>query len=112
MNGKKVAAYFHDVFPRIVEELIQLSGLPLNEIDLVIPHQANPRMLRALSLELGISASQLVVSADTFGNTGAASIPMAFHVAREQVRLHPESTVLRAAVGAGMSWAGTLQRWL
>ncbi|MCX4717926.1 3-oxoacyl-ACP synthase III family protein [Streptomyces virginiae] len=112
MNGKKVAAYFHDVFPRIVEELIQLSGLPLNKIDLVIPHQANPRMLRALSLELGISASQLVVTADTFGNTGAASIPMALHVAREQGRLHPESTVLHAAVGAGMSWAGTLQRWL
>ncbi|MFJ3921729.1 3-oxoacyl-[acyl-carrier-protein] synthase III C-terminal domain-containing protein [Streptomyces sp. NPDC090022] len=89
-----------------------LSGLPLNEIDLVIPHQANPRRLRALSLEPGISAAQLAFTADTFGNTGAASIPMALHVARDHGRLHPESTVLHAAVGAGMSWAGTVQRWL
>ncbi|MFE0581671.1 3-oxoacyl-[acyl-carrier-protein] synthase III C-terminal domain-containing protein [Streptomyces sp. NPDC058874] len=100
MNGKKVAAYF------------RLSGLPLNEIDLVIPHQANPRMLRALSLELGISAAQLVLTADAFGNTGAASLPMALHVARDHGRIHPETTVLHAAVGAGMSWAGTVQRWL
>ncbi|WP_407840699.1 3-oxoacyl-ACP synthase III family protein [Streptomyces sp. DSM 116496] len=112
MNGKAVAAYFHDVFPKIVDRLVQLSGLPLNEIDLVIPHQANPRMLRALSRALGISASQLVVTADTFGNTGAASIPMALHVARDQGRLRPENTVLHVAVGAGMSWAGTVQRWL
>ncbi|MGW6704052.1 3-oxoacyl-ACP synthase III family protein [Streptomyces sp. NPDC054956] len=112
MNGKAVAAYFHDAFPKIVGGLIKLSGLPLSEIDLVIPHQANPRILRALSLELGISTSQLVVTADTFGNTGAASIPMALHVARDQGRLHPDSTVLHAAVGAGMSWAGTVQRWL
>ncbi|MFI5670941.1 3-oxoacyl-[acyl-carrier-protein] synthase III C-terminal domain-containing protein [Streptomyces sp. NPDC051704] len=52
---------------------------------------------------------QLVVTADTFGNTGAASIPMALHAAREQGRLCPQSTVLHAAVGDGMSWAGTVQ---
>ncbi|MFJ7206596.1 3-oxoacyl-ACP synthase III family protein [Streptomyces sp. NPDC098789] len=112
MNGKAVAAYFHDVFPRIVESLVQLSGLPLAQIDLVVPHQANPRMLRTLSRGLDISPAQLVVTADTFGNTGAASIPMALHVARAEGRLKPESTVLHAAVGAGMTWAGTVQRWL
>lgn len=112
MNGKAVAAYFHEVFPRIIEELVQLSGLPLDQIDLVIPHQANPRMLRTLSSELGISSAQLVVTADVFGNTGAASIPMALHAARSQGRLKPRNTVLHAAVGAGMSWAGSVQRWL
>ncbi|MCX5309190.1 MULTISPECIES: 3-oxoacyl-[acyl-carrier-protein] synthase III C-terminal domain-containing protein [Streptomyces] len=60
---------------------------------------------------LGCPGSR-VVTAHAFGNTGAASIPMALHVAREQGRLHPESTVLHAAVGAGMCWAGTVQRWL
>ncbi|WP_405867818.1 ketoacyl-ACP synthase III [Streptomyces sp. NBC_01515] len=112
MNGKAVAAYFHEVFPQIIERLTRLSGLNLDQIDLVIPHQANARMLRTLGAELGISMSQLVVTADTFGNTGAASIPMAMHAARSQGRLKPQSTVLHAAVGAGMSWAGSVQRWL
>ncbi|WP_411084755.1 3-oxoacyl-ACP synthase III family protein [Streptomyces sp. cmx-18-6] len=112
MNGKAVAAYFHDIFPRIVERLTELSGLSLDQVDLVIPHQANPRMLRTLGAELGISAEQLVVTADTLGNTGAASIPMALHAARAQGRLTPHKTVLHAAVGAGMSWAGSVQHWL
>lgn len=112
MEGKAVAAYFHDIFPRIVQDLTRMSGLPLDQIDLVIPHQANPRMLRTLAAGLGISAEQLVVTADIFGNTGAASIPMALHTARAQGRLTPRKTVLHVAVGAGMSWAGTVQRWL
>ncbi|MCX5205638.1 ketoacyl-ACP synthase III [Streptomyces sp. NBC_00237] len=112
MNGKAVAAYFHDIFPRIVRDLTRTSGLPLEQIDLVVPHQANPRMLRTLGSGLGISAEQLVITADVFGNTGAASIPMALHTARAQGRLTSQKTVLHAAVGAGMSWAGTVQRWL
>ncbi|CAM5275224.1 3-oxoacyl-[acyl-carrier-protein] synthase 3 [Streptomyces spiroverticillatus] len=112
MNGKAVAAYFHDVFPRIVQDLTRTCGLPLDRIDLVVPHQANPRMLRTLGTELGISPEQLVITADTYGNTGAASIPMALHTARADGRLAPRTTVLHAAVGAGMSWAGVVQRWL
>ncbi|MEU1175535.1 3-oxoacyl-ACP synthase III family protein [Streptomyces microflavus] len=112
MNGKAVAAYFRDAFPRIIKEATHLSGLQLEQIDLVIPHQANPRMLRTLGCELGISTEQLVITADTYGNTGAASIPMAMHHARAQGRLTSQKAVLHAAVGAGMSWAGTVQRWL
>ncbi|MFI5801263.1 3-oxoacyl-ACP synthase III family protein [Streptomyces sp. NPDC051561] len=112
MQGKAVAAYFHDTFPRIVHDLTRTSGLALDQIDLVIPHQANPRMLRTLGSQLGITAEQLVITADTFGNTGAASIPMALHAARSQGRLTSHTTVLHAAVGAGMSWAGAVQRWL
>ncbi|MFJ2740721.1 3-oxoacyl-ACP synthase III family protein [Streptomyces sp. NPDC087440] len=112
MNGKAVAAYFHDAFPRIVQDATRACGLALEDIDLVVPHQANPRMLRTLGAGLGIPAERLVVTADTFGNTGAASIPMALHAARARGRLTARTTVLHAAVGAGMSWAGTVQRWL
>ncbi|WP_327265808.1 hypothetical protein OG444_34530 [Streptomyces sp. NBC_01232] len=66
---------------------------------------------KALSSSVGF-ACHPSLKTFTFGNTGATSVPMALHVAREQGRLHTESTVLHAAVGAGMSWAGTVQRWL
>ncbi|MFP4150286.1 MAG: beta-ketoacyl-ACP synthase III [Nitriliruptoraceae bacterium] len=87
------------------------AGLGVDDVDLLVGHQANVRILDAVAARLGIAPERAQVSLDRHGNTSAASIPLALADAREQGRLHDGDRVLLTAFGAGLTWGACLLTW-
>ena len=85
--------------------------MTLDDIDLIIPHQANIRIIDAAIEALGIDPEKVFVNVDRYGNTSAASIPIALHEAVEQGRIKRGSNVLMVGFGAGLNWGSCLFRW-
>ena len=87
------------------------SGITSNDIDLFIPHQANLRIIKAVQERLGLSEAKCVVTVGEYGNTSAASIPMAMNTAYEDGRLKAGSLILLDAFGGGFTWGSALLRF-
>ncbi|MGH9181364.1 MAG: 3-oxoacyl-[acyl-carrier-protein] synthase III C-terminal domain-containing protein, partial [Acidimicrobiales bacterium] len=107
-----------EVFRRAVRAIVdsasntlEAAGVEVGEVDLFVPHQANLRIIEAAGSRLGIPADRTMVNIDRYGNTSAASIPIALAEAADAGRLRPGSLVLLSGFGAGMSWASALLRW-
>lgn len=107
-----------EVFKRAVKSMAQAcidvleeTGVDISEIALVVPHQANKRILDALASRLGIPEEKVIINVDRYGNTSAGTIPVALAEALEQGRVQPGDYVLSAAFGAGLTWAAGLIRW-
>jgi len=107
-----------EVFRRAVRAIVDSAGATLakagvdvSEVGLFVPHQANARIIEAAASRLGISPERTFVNIDRYGNTSAASIPMALAEAAESGVLADGDLVLMSGVGAGMSWASALLRW-
>ncbi len=93
------------------KEALDANKLHLEDVDLFIPHQANMRILNAVNQRLGLSREKLMINLDRFGNTSAASIPMALDQAVQEGRIRKGSVILLAAFGAGLTWASAVLRW-
>ncbi|MFO7565087.1 MAG: beta-ketoacyl-ACP synthase III [Enhygromyxa sp.] len=89
---------------------VEAAGLSAEDIDLLIPHQANWRIMEACRVRLGIPPERMFSIVDRYGNMSAASIPVAIHEAREAGRMPPGSTVALAAFGTGLTWGGAILR--
>jgi 3-oxoacyl-[acyl-carrier-protein] synthase-3 len=107
-----------EVFRRAVRAVVDSgtkaladAGVAAGEIDLFVPHQANARIITAACQRLGIAEERTMVNLDRYGNTSAASIPIALAEAAEEGRLHDGDLVLLAGFGAGMTWASAVLRW-
>lgn len=87
------------------------AGLSTSEIDLVVPHQANLRIIEATAKRLNVSMDRVFVNLDRYGNTSAATIPIALVEASEQGRLKQGDHVLLTAFGGGLTWASAVVRW-
>jgi 3-oxoacyl-[acyl-carrier-protein] synthase III len=92
-------------------EVLRLAGLEVSDVDLLVGHQANVRILDAVASRLDLPTERSHISVDRHGNTSAASIPLALWDAREQGKLHTGDTVLLAAFGAGLTWGACLLTW-
>lgn len=105
---------FRNAVNRLTEssrDAVALAGLDLDEIDLFVYHQANGRILRAVGERLGIDADRVVDCIDGYGNTSAATIPIALCEARAAGRLRPGARVLLGAFGAGFTWGAAVVEW-
>ncbi len=107
-----------EVFRRAVRAVVDSAvttlaraGVGADEVDVFLPHQANSRIIDAATSRLGLPADKAFVNIDRYGNTSAASIPIAITEAADAGRLRPEDLVLLSGFGAGMSWASALLRW-
>jgi 3-oxoacyl-[acyl-carrier-protein] synthase-3 len=107
-----------EVFRRAVRAVVDSAGATLGQagvaaaaVDLFVPHQANVRIIDAAASRLGIPPERTFVNIDRYGNTSAASIPIALAEAADEGRLAPGDLVLVSGFGAGMSWASALLRW-
>ena len=107
-----------EVFKRAVVEmasacrqLLEKSGFTPDDVDVLIPHQANARIMIAVAERLGIGPDRSVVDVETVGNTSAASIPIALDRAWRAGRVHAGDLVLLTSFGAGLSWGANLLRW-
>lgn len=90
---------------------LKANKLEASDIDLVVPHQANVRIIRALASRLGFPEEKLVLNIDRYGNTSAASIPLALDEAVRAGRVRPGMTLLLAAFGAGLTWGSAVVTW-
>jgi 3-oxoacyl-[acyl-carrier-protein] synthase-3 len=93
------------------EQALQRAGLAAGDIDLLIPHQANIRIIEATAKHAGVPMDKVYVNVDRFGNTSAASIAIALDEAVETGRLKPGMTVMFVAFGAGFTWASMVVKW-
>jgi 3-oxoacyl-[acyl-carrier-protein] synthase-3 len=96
---------------RTTTRTLAMAGLTIDDVDVVIPHQANVRIVEAAWKRIGFTMDQTVMILDKTGNTSAASIPLALDHALATDRIQPGQIVLFLGFGAGMTWASALVRW-
>ena len=110
-EGQAVFKYAVRNFEEVCRVLLERNGLKPCQIDLFVPHQANSRIILSATEKLGLAREKVVINIERFGNTTAATIPLALNDAVEQGRLKRGDLVLLAAVGAGFTVGAVLLRW-
>ncbi|MFJ6784072.1 3-oxoacyl-ACP synthase III family protein [Streptomyces yangpuensis] len=111
MDGRGVRDYVLTTLPKLVTEVLQESGLGLDDIDRVVFHQANTRLLESCVRELGLDPARVPMTAPVYGNTGAASIPITLHDSHLKSPLRRGERVLLAGVGGGMTAGAAVMTW-
>ncbi|MDI6807664.1 MAG: beta-ketoacyl-ACP synthase III [Candidatus Eisenbacteria bacterium] len=110
MKGNEVFKSAVRAMGDIAEEAIAKAGISADEISLLIPHQANLRIIQATAKRLGIPMDKVLVTLEKYGNTSAASIPMALNEARKSGRVKKGDLIVLAAFGGGFTWGGCVIR--
>lgn len=111
MQGRKVFRFAVAKICELVHDMTARHGLTPDDVDLLVPHQANERILDAARRTLGFGHERVLVNVDRYGNTSNASIPLALDEAARAGRLEPGMLVLLVAFGGGLTWGATLLRW-
>ena len=111
MNGKEVFKFAIKVMGRSASKVIEKAGLKNEDIDLLIPHQANIRIIDSAAKRLGLPVEKVMINIEKYGNTSAACIPIAMTEARDAGRLHKGDNVVLVGFGAGLTWASILLKW-
>jgi 3-oxoacyl-[acyl-carrier-protein] synthase III len=111
MKGKEIFKNAVRVMETVAREMVEQHNLTFDQINLVIPHQANVRIVEALASNLGVPMDRFYLNIDRFGNTSSASIPLALDEARRSGRIKPGDLTLLVAFGAGFTYGSTLIRW-
>jgi 3-oxoacyl-[acyl-carrier-protein] synthase III len=111
MDGKEVFRRAVRVVVESAERAMADAGLGPDDISLLVPHQANLRIIQAACTRLGIPESRAAVVIDRYGNTSSASIPLALHDALANDRIHDGDNLLFTGFGGGMTWASAVLRW-
>ena len=111
MQGREVFKGAVKVMCQSAIDIIEEANLTADDIALIIPHQANNRIIEALSQRLGIEMERFFINVDRYGNTSAASIPIALSEAFHAGRIQPGDKILMVAFGGGLTWASALIQW-
>lgn len=111
MVGREVYRHAVKNLADIVDETLEANGLTADDLDWVVPHQANRRILDSTTRKLGLPENKIVVTVDQHANTSAASIPLALDVAVRDGRIQKGDLVLIEAMGGGLTWGSGLVRW-
>jgi 3-oxoacyl-[acyl-carrier-protein] synthase-3 len=110
-DGQAVFKYAVRKMGDVCETLLSRNGVTADDIDCFIPHQANQRIIKATADRVGLAPEKVIINIDRFGNTTAATIPLAMQTAMDEGRLKKGDLVLLASVGAGFTVGATLLRW-
>lgn len=105
MNGREVFRFASTVMVQSSRQVVAQCGLQFDDIDWVIPHQANERIILAAARELAIPRDKIIINVDRYANTSAASIPIALCEGLDSGRIQPHHKLLMASFGAGLTWA-------
>ena len=107
-NGREVFKFAVRILPEMVEKLLSRNNVSLEEVQYIIPHQANARIIQAAARKMGLDGEKLVVNLDRYGNTSAASIPLSYPDIFDA--LEPGKYVITVGFGFGLTWAANLYR--
>jgi 3-oxoacyl-[acyl-carrier-protein] synthase-3 len=111
MQGREVFRQAVQHLSEVVDEALRGNDLSAGDIDWLVPHQANSRIIDGMGRKLGLPADKVVVTIERHANTSAASIPLALEAAVEDGRIKAGDLVLMEALGGGLSWGASLVRW-
>ncbi|WP_455385116.1 beta-ketoacyl-ACP synthase III [Acidihalobacter prosperus] len=111
MRGNEVFRVAVNTLGRIVDETLRANGMKKSDVDWLVPHQANIRIIQATARKLGMSMERVVVTVDQHGNTSAASVPLALDAAVRDGRIKRGETVLMEAFGGGFTWGSAILRF-
>ncbi|MEE8494522.1 MAG: beta-ketoacyl-ACP synthase III [Nitrospirales bacterium] len=111
MKGNETFKVAVRTMEEVAREALSANGLSVEDLDLYIPHQANLRIIKAVASRLGLPMEKVVVNMDRYGNTSAASIPLALDEAVRGGRVQEGNLILMEAFGGGLTWGSTLVRW-
>lgn len=111
MRGNETFKIAVKTMEEAIREAVAAHGFGIDDIDWLVPHQANIRILRAVGQRIGLPPERVVINVDRFGNTSAASIPLALDEAVRNGTIRPGQVVVMAAFGAGLTWASGVVRW-
>jgi len=111
MDGRRIFKFASRVLADSVRRVVMDSGLTIDDVALIIPHQANDRIIELARRRLGVPPEKMMVNIDRYGNTSAASIPLALVDALEEGRIKPGDRVVFVGFGAGLTWAAAAVHW-
>jgi 3-oxoacyl-[acyl-carrier-protein] synthase-3 len=110
MEGKKVFVFATEIIPKIIDEVTAKAGITPADLDFIIPHQANLRIIDHITKKTGINRERFLLNLDRFGNTAAASVGLVLDENRKNGTIKPGNLVLIMGFGGGLSWGGLLIR--
>ena len=111
MEGKEVFKHAVVNMAAVVGEVLAKAGLETKDIDWLVPHQANKRIIDGTGRKLGLPPERVVVTVDRHANTSAASIPLALDAAVKDGRIKKGDLLLLEGIGGGLAWGASLVRW-
>ena len=111
MNGREVFKHAVRRFPEVILEALKHNNMSLDDVNLVIPHQANNRITQAVQKKLDISENKIFSNIHKYGNTTAASVGIALSEALEQKKIQKNDIIILAAFGAGFQWGSVILKW-
>ncbi|HXW71521.1 MAG TPA: beta-ketoacyl-ACP synthase III [Methylocella sp.] len=111
MNGREIYKFAVRALPEVILEALDANGLSVADIDHIVPHQANARIVESVLERLGIPLQKCWLNLDRYGNTSSASLPISLDEANRAGRLKPGDLIAMMAIGAGMTWGSALMRW-
>ena len=110
MDGQAVFKLAVGLLDKVANEALQLAKMDASEVDWIVPHQANIRIMKGTAKKLGLGMDKMIVTVDQHGNTSAASIPLALDVGVRDGRIKPGQNVMMEGVGGGFTWGAVLAR--
>ena len=111
MEGKEVFRHAVEKLAATAEAALEKVGLSGADVDWIVPHQANLRIIKATAQKMGVPMERVVVTVQDHGNTSAASIPLALSVGVERGQIKPGDLVVTEAIGGGLAWGSVVLRW-
>lgn len=111
MEGKEVFRHAVEKLAATAETAMQAANITADDVDWVVPHQANIRIIKGTAKKMGVAGENVVVTVHNHGNTSAASIPLALSVAKQEGKIKPGQLVVTEAIGGGLAWGAVVLRW-
>ena len=111
MNGKEIFKQAVRVMGQASTDLLEKTGIDSNDLALIIPHQANLRIIDSLTKRLGVSEASVFINLQDYGNTSATSVGIALDEARRSGRIKTSDLILLVAFGAGLTWGASMVKW-
>jgi len=111
MEGKEVFRHAVEKLAATAETAMERAGITADEVDWVVPHQANIRIIKGTARKMNIPMDRVIVTVQDHGNTSAASIPLALSVGKQEGKIKPGDLVVTEAIGGGLAWGSVVLRW-
>ncbi|MFW2543980.1 beta-ketoacyl-ACP synthase III [Primorskyibacter sp. 2E107] len=111
MQGKEVFRHAVEKLAATATAALEKIAMPSEEIDWIVPHQANIRIIKGTAKKLGLSMDNVIVTVQDHGNTSAASIPLALSVGRQRGQIREGDVLVTEAIGGGLAWGAVVLRW-
>jgi len=111
MNGKEVYKFATREVPRVLEEALEEAGVEVDQVDWLLLHQANIRIMEVVAKRLGIPMDKVITNLADYGNTSSASIPLALDEAVRSGKVKKGDIVACSGFGAGLSWGAIILKW-